>query len=818
MVGRGLGVAAVLVPAALAGAGVLWSLPAGAAAPVDAEGVQKNLNFVWTLTAAGLVFMMQIGFLLLEAGLVRTKNSVSVAQKNVADFGVTVAVFGLVGFMIMFGATAGGLFGWQGDIALFAMPDAWTMVFFVFQAMFAGTAATIVSGAVAERLRFTAYLWAAVVMGALIYPVFGHWAWGNLLVADNAPSLWLASMGFIDYAGSTVVHVIGGFTALAAVIQLGPRKGKFDEAGRPRLLQGHSPVLAATGTLILFVGWIGFNAGSTTTGAADIAHIAYNTVVAGSLGGIAGMMTGRWMDGIWRPEPLLNGILGGLVGITAGCYVAGSTGAAVAGLTSGVLAILGQHLLERVLRVDDAVGAIPVHGFCGIWGTLIVAFIARPDALAVASGSRVDQFLVQAAGVAAGAAWAFALGWILFKALATFLPGGIRVTAEEEDRGLNEAEHGTSLGTGVLLNRMLELGRGGADLKARLDEGVADETQELGYAFNRVLDNVEGIVEGVSGDAVHLSDVAETLGRLAGDLSREAAGTVRLAEAGSRATTMIRNSLDHVTAAAVDVATRAGRMAGATAEARNGMAETAHASRELRLGTARVAERTVDAQAIVTLAADEARLASSQVGDLGAVADGIGEVVSLIGSIAAQTNLLALNATIEAARAGEAGKGFAVVAGEVKALATQTTRAVEDIDRRAGEIRQGASQASDAIGRIARTVLEVEERMRTIVAATTEQDAETQRIDARMQDASRQADVLAVDIDGMGELAESLRRATEGTDAATTDLTGAAHRTAEAARAGETNARRLEQAASDLTEVARRLRGRLQGFTAADAA
>lgn len=365
MVGRGLGVAPVFVPAALAGAGVLWSLPPGATAPVDAEGVQKNLNFVWTLTAAGLVLMMQIGFLLPEAGLVRTKNSVSVAQKNVADFGVTVAVFGLVGFMIMFGATAGGLFGWQGDVALFAMPDASTMVVFVFRAMFAGTAATIVSGAVAERRRFPAYLWAAVVMGALIYPVFGHWAWGNLPVAANAPSLWLASMGFVDYAGSTVVHVIGGFTALAAVIQLGPRKGKFDAAGRPRLLQGHSPVLAATGTLILFV------------------------------------------------------------------------------------------------------------------------------------------------------------GWILFKALATFLPGGIRVTPEEEDRGLYEAEHGTSLGTGALLNRMLELGRGGADLKAPLEEGGADE----------------------------------------------------------------------------------------------------------------------------------ARLASSQVGDLGAVADGIGEVVSLIGSIAAQTNLLALNATIEAARA-----------------------------------------------------------------------------------------------------------------------------------------------------------------------
>jgi ammonium transporter, Amt family len=817
MVRRGLGGTALFVAVGLGAAVALWSGSA-VAGSADADAVQKNLNFVWTLTAAGLVFLMQIGFLLLEAGLVRTKNSVSVAQKNVADFGVTVAMFGLVGFMVMFGATAGGWFGFQGDMALFAMPDAWTMVFFVFQAMFAGTAATIVSGAVAERLRFSAYLWTAVVMGGVIYPLFGHWAWGNLLVTDNAPHLWLAAMGFIDYAGSTVVHVIGGFTALAAVIQLGARRGKFDDAGRPRLLQGHSPVLAATGTMILFVGWIGFNAGSTTTGAADIAHIAYNTVVAGALGGIAGMMTGRWIDGIWRPEPLLNGVLGGLVGITAGCFVAGPTGAAVAGLTSGAIAILGQHLLERIFRIDDAVGAIPVHGFCGVWGTLIVAFIARPDALAVESGSRLDQFLVQSIGVVAGAAWAFVLGWILFKALATFLPGGIRVTPEEEDQGLNESEHGTSLGTGVLLNRMLELGRGGGDIKARLEEGVADEAQELGYAFNRVLDNIEGVVDGVSGDAVHLSDVAETLGRLAGDLSREAAGTVRLAEASSHTTAMIRSSLDHVTAAASDVAERAGRMASATAEARNGMAETAHASRELRLGTATVAERTVDAQTIVTRAADEARFASSQVGDLGKVADGIGEVVSLIGSIAAQTNLLALNATIEAARAGEAGKGFAIVAGEVKALASQTTRAVEDIDRRASEIRQGAAQASDAIGRIARTVLEVQDRMRTIVEATTQQDVETQRIDTRMQDASRQAAAIAIDIDGMGDLAETLRRATDGTDAATTDLTGSAHRTAEAARAGESNAKRLEAAASDLSKVAMRLRGRLEGISGADAA
>ncbi|MFT6072961.1 MAG: Amt family ammonium transporter, partial [Alphaproteobacteria bacterium] len=233
------------------------------------EKQQDNANHVWTMTAAALVLAMQLGFMMLEAGFVRSKNSINVAQKNLTDFIFSVAIFYLFGFGIMFGASYGGLFG--SDQFFWNMMDDWHYTFFVFQAVFVGTAATIMSGAVAERMQFGAYILASCVLALVIYPVFGHWAWGNLLIAEN--TAWLAEAGFIDFAGSTVVHSVGAWIGLAGIVVLGARRGKFNADGTPNRLNGHSMVLASGGVILLWVGWIGFNGGSTTTGSGDFARI-----------------------------------------------------------------------------------------------------------------------------------------------------------------------------------------------------------------------------------------------------------------------------------------------------------------------------------------------------------------------------------------------------------------------------------------------------------------------------------------------------------------------------------------------------------------
>ena len=260
---------------------IFWSSPAAAA---DAE-VSARLDATWLVTAAALVFLMQIGFMLLEAGAVRTKNAVNVAQKNLLDFVFAVLAFAVVGFALAFGTSAASLpVGAEARLFLLRDLAPEEIGFFVFQVMFCGTAATIVAGAVAERMRLNAYVACSLVVAALIYPVFVHWTWGAAL--GPASGAWLANLGFVDFAGSTVVHATGAWVALAACLALGPRAGRFDASGAPVRIAGHSPVLSAAGALVLFVGWIGFNGGSTTAGTSAFAGIIANTVVAGAIGGL----------------------------------------------------------------------------------------------------------------------------------------------------------------------------------------------------------------------------------------------------------------------------------------------------------------------------------------------------------------------------------------------------------------------------------------------------------------------------------------------------------------------------------------------------
>jgi len=393
-------------------------------------GVQTNLDYVWTLVAAALVFFMQAGFAMVEAGFTRAKNAVNIMMKNLMDFSMGSLFFWAIGFGVMFGTTSTGWFGTSGfflsDYA--AGGDPWVLAFWMFQCVFAATAATIVSGAMAERTKFTGYLVYSAVLCALIYPVFGSWAWGSLLNGGG----WLEGLGFIDFAGSTVVHSVGGWAALAGAIVLGPRLGKYGKDGKVKAIPGHNIPLAALGVFILWLGWFGFNPGSTTAGNTDIAMIFVNTNLAAAAGCVAAMLT-SWLI-FKKPEigMSLNGALAGLVGITAGCANVSPTSSVLIGLVAGVLVVLAVLFFDRI-RVDDPVGAVSVHGVCGAWGTLAAGLFNIEGLTAKIVG-------VQLLGIGAAFLWAFGAAFILFKLIDLTI--GLRVPAEEEMEGLDITEHG----------------------------------------------------------------------------------------------------------------------------------------------------------------------------------------------------------------------------------------------------------------------------------------------------------------------------------------------------------------------------------------
>lgn len=397
----------------------------------EAATVQDNLNYVWTIIAACMVFFMQAGFTLLETGFTRAKNALNIVMKNVMDVSAGGLAFYFIGFGLMFGTTAGGWIGTDG-FALSERGDysaEWSYTFFFFQAVFAATAATIVSGAVAERTSFKAYLIFSVLITAFIYPVFGSWAWGSLYNGSG----WLEDVSgyaLIDFAGSTVVHSVGGWAALAGALVVGPRVGKYVETV-PQEIKGHSLPLAALGVFILWLGWFGFNAGSTTTGDTSIALIAINTFLAAAAGATAAMLITWFTTGKPDGAVTLNGVLAGLVGITAGCANLSPGFAILTGALAGILVYYSMKFLEKY--VDDAVGAVSVHGVCGAWGTLAAGMFNTGDLF------NLEQIGVQMIGIGAAFAWAFGVSYIVFKLIDVVTP--LRVSEDLEEKGLDIMEH-----------------------------------------------------------------------------------------------------------------------------------------------------------------------------------------------------------------------------------------------------------------------------------------------------------------------------------------------------------------------------------------
>jgi len=398
--------------------------------------LQGNINIVWTCVAAFLVFFMQAGFALVETGFTRAKNAVNILMKNMMDFSIGSLAFFIIGFGLMFGKS-NGLFG----TSMFGLTgtepgDSWNWTFLIFQTVFAATAATIVSGAMAERTKFVSYLIYSAVISLVIYPVFGSWAWGNLLLTDN--NSWLANLGFHDFAGSTVVHSIGGWLALAGAITLGPRIGKFGPDGKPRAILGHSMPLAALGVFILWFGWFGFNPGSTTAGNGMAGYIAVTTNLAGAAGAFTALIA-SWKI-IKKPDigMTLNGALAGLVAITAPCDGVSPVSAIIIGGVAGVLVVLSVLFFDYVLKIDDPVGAISVHAVNGCWGTLSYGLFAINGGLF--NGGGLKLLGIQALGAGTAFVWAFGLGMILFWLLRKTI--GLRTSAEEELKGLDIGEHG----------------------------------------------------------------------------------------------------------------------------------------------------------------------------------------------------------------------------------------------------------------------------------------------------------------------------------------------------------------------------------------
>jgi Amt family ammonium transporter len=392
--------------------------------------VQTHADYVWTLVAAFLVFLMQGGFALVETGLTRAKNAVNICMKNLMDFSIGSLAYWLIGFGVMFGVNSSGWFGTTGFMFsdFETARDPWLYAFWMFQVVFAATAATIVSGAMAERTKFVSYIAFSAFISAFVYPVFGSWAWGSLYKGSG----WLEGMGFIDFAGSTVVHSVGGWAALAGAVVLGPRLGRYGKDGKPRAMPGHNLVLATLGVFLLWFGWFGFNPGSTTAASKDIALIAVNTNLSAAAGAVAAMFA-AWLF-LGKPDATmaLNGALAGLVGITAPCNNVSPTSSVVIGLIAGVLVVFSVLFFDK-LKIDDPVGAISVHGVCGAWGTLAAGLFN-------AEGMSFDIVKVQVIGIVAAFLWTFSVMFVFFKVLAATI--GLRVSPEEEIQGLDSFEHG----------------------------------------------------------------------------------------------------------------------------------------------------------------------------------------------------------------------------------------------------------------------------------------------------------------------------------------------------------------------------------------
>lgn len=413
---------------------------------VSIHSLASGIDTVWVLLCAALVFLMEGGFAALEAGFIRSKNSLNVVMKVLTDCTAGMLGYFLIGFGLMYGLDVGHFVGWSNFFVSGSVEHLNLNIpveaFWLFQAGFAMAMATIISGAVAGRMKFAPYIVFSVLASILIYPISGHWVWSS--------EGWLNRLGMIDFAGSAAVHALGGWGSLAAVLVLGPRFGKYNADGSDNVIPGHNLPLAALGAFLLWFGWFGFNPGSTLSGLdSNIAVIAMNTNLAAAAGGMTATLFTMIRYGKADPSMAINGALGGLVAITAGCAAVNSISALVIGVIAGVLIVLAVPFFDR-FKADDPVGAISVHGVCGTFGTIAVGLFSTDKGLFFGHGA--DLLWIQLLGIVTVSLWGFAMTYGVFWLLKQTV--GIRVSKEDEQEGLDYSEHGMSAYNDLEFNPM----------------------------------------------------------------------------------------------------------------------------------------------------------------------------------------------------------------------------------------------------------------------------------------------------------------------------------------------------------------------------
>jgi Amt family ammonium transporter len=458
----------------------------------------QAIDILWIVLSAGLVFVMQAGFLCLETGLTRSKNNINVAIKNLADFALSTVLFWAFGYALMFGASEAGLLGSTDFFPDYGEGQTRLFAFLLFQIMFCGTAVTIISGAIAERIRFSSYLIVAALVSGLIYPIFGHWAWNGVNLGEATG--WLGDLGFRDFAGSSVVHSVGGWSSLALLLILGSRIGRFENDGTVRQIPGSNIPMASLGIMLLWFGWFGFNGGSTLRVAAQegdvaaqsadlIVRVLMNTVMAGAFGTMAAMFVGWFRDGQAKVDHVMNGALAGLVAITANANVVSLSSSVFIGIGGGLVMLLVTWLLER-MRLDDAVGAVPVHLGAGIWGTLCVGIFGQSDLLGTGIG-RGEQIMVQALGIVVCGVWTFGITYSICWLINRVHP--LRVSSADEYIGLNVSEHGAATALLELFEVMKQQQETG-DLSLRVPVEPFTEVGQIGQRYNMVMNALESAV------------------------------------------------------------------------------------------------------------------------------------------------------------------------------------------------------------------------------------------------------------------------------------------------------------------------------------
>jgi Amt family ammonium transporter len=612
-----------------------------------AKYLAKNVNILWVIIASALVFFMQAGFLLLETGLVRSKNSINVAIKNLIDYVVGSFCFFVIGYGLMYGTSYKGFFG-KNVFLLHGIETGQEFAFFLFQVTFMGTAATIVSGAVAERIKFNAYIICSAFVSLLIYPIFGHWTWGGG---------WLSQMGFIDFAGSTVVHSIGGWVSLAGVIVLGPRADRFDINGRPMNLYGHNLPLAVLGAFILWFGWFGFNGGSTLSLSDSIPKIIVNTCLAACGGGVTAIIFSYVLKGIPHVEGTINGVLGGLVAITASCDAVSPEMALVIGGIAGVLVEIFTYLMHYVFRLDDVVGAFPVHGICGIWGTVSVGIFNQDPGL-----RSWHQILIQLTGIGVACLWAFSLGLILFIILKMTIQ--IRVSAEDEERGLNESEHGSKTVWIDLMAKMSYIEKS-KDLRGRIDIDRGTESGVVADLFNKLITSLSQIIGIVQDNSNRIQEESDQLDKSSHSINSKVTDQMDHYRIILERIHRTEESLKSV----IDLVHKQEKSHGSTLalteDMNSGIVEVIQNVSSSNSVTNEIKFLAIEGEKTL-------KKTSLSMQEMNSSAKKVEEIVNVLQKISEQLSMLSINAAIESGRERETSSGFAVVAESIAKLSAKT--------------------------------------------------------------------------------------------------------------------------------------------------